>query len=200
LRRRKDFIKNRRSILMFIGTTHGIGLTTFAISFANYLSSYERKRTCYVEMNDGTEAITMESDETVLFENTVGFTLNDLDFFPNADEDDLSCIRKMDYDFILIDAGVRPIESIPQNEFDRLFIIGSLRPWKKSSYYAFVNEMKNLETDILQGEFFGTLLLKNEKKAFENKFSIAIKELPLLHDPFRLSQNDINFMKKLMVL
>lgn len=199
MRRKKDFIKNRRSIILFVGTTHGIGLTTFAISLANYLSSYERKSVCYVEMGSGREAITMESDETVLYEKTVGFSLKGLDFFPAASKDDLSCIRKMDYDVIVIDAGVMDVESMPRNEFDHLFVLGSLRPWKKTSYYSFVNEMQQTDFDILQGTFYGTLLLKGEKKEFDKKFSIAIKELPLLTDPFCLSQNDIKFFKEVNV-
>lgn len=184
---------------MFVGAAHGVGLTTFAISFANYLSSYERKRVCYVEMGTDRNVITMESDETVLFEKTVGFSMKGLDFFPNATNDDISCIRKRDYDAIVIDAGVMSVESIPGNGFDNLFVLGSLRPWKKASYYSFVNEMQNNNLDILQGTFYGSLLLKDEKKEFDKKFSIAIKELPLLKNPFHLSSNDINFMKEVNV-
>lgn len=196
MRKNKDFFKNRRSTIFFLGTMHGTGLTTFAISYAAFLSCYERKNVCLVEMNENREIITMDSEETVVSEECIGYSYKGIDFYPDSKDTDLSSIRKAPYDYIIVDLGVRDLDSMPRNEWDRLFIIGSLRPWKKSKYYAFAKELAD-NHDIPQGEYFASLLNKSEKKDFEKEFNILVRSLPLIKDPFKLSADDIGFFKEI---
>lgn len=130
LKKRKDFYRNRRRIYLFLGVSRGVGLTSFALSLTNYLSSFERQKVCYLELHERKDVVTMDFDESIVKGETVGYRMNGIDFFPNCNAFDLSCIRKMEYDYIILDLGAVNPENIPFREFDRAFIVGSLCPWK----------------------------------------------------------------------
>lgn len=120
---------NKR-LVAFAGSESNIGVTHNVITLANFL----RKKgfmIAAVEMNDSRafEKIADSFDER-MFQGGY-FTLNGVDFYPNATQKDLADIMSHSYNFILLDFGL--YKDSDKVEFERAedkFIITSSKPWE----------------------------------------------------------------------
>lgn len=175
------------------GMEHGIGVTHFSLTLSNYLCSKHRKRTAYVEMNGTNQIVSLAKDV-----HARQFQFMDIVCYPLAIEEDLPHILSEHFSFIVLDLGVLS-EKTHWNFYkcDTKFVIGSVSPWKAAIYYHMLETLLynvNLQKDHVM--VMGNLGIKENKKDFAHMYGLAVKEIPVISNPFQLTTANCAFLQE----
>ena len=202
------FPKNQKEhfILGIAGVAPGLGTTHLCIALANFLASKKRKKTACIELSN------ISAFEQLIPYQTAGFSpekesahryfeIYDVDYYPNAQTDELPVLLNSGYEMLVLDFGALQANLIQElARCDRKFILGSSAPWRQIDWSYFLSrypEIKNMEF-LLYLAKYGS---KPDMADLSKKLSISFEQLravPFLSNPFRIEKEQFSFFEELL--
>ena len=183
-------------VIGIAGCTPGSGVTHIAISAANYLTGMMGFRVAYVEVKEKSDIVQFLEKNPIIHSRCVGFSHMNVDYFPQAQADDVADIEELGYDFLICDLGViEPEVRSVLRRCHRRIIIGSLKPWKYKKYSEYMRDLY-MKDDSLRGFLYVIFLRKEEEQRFYREFGVRVKGVSLIEDPFRLKGVDRDYLER----
>ena len=204
MRRKKEKERSYRrkpaEIYAVASAGRGLGATHLAVSILNFLSSVKMKRSALVELS-GHGAIKGLCEGEIGGENAVisgpvcGFTYLGADFFPDAKKSDLPFIKALDYEAIILDLGLitgtTALETARDIAREHLFITGSVSPFRYQEYRELMRTIINERPWLLESGISSFSAAQPDTDRFRKEFSIRLRKIPYIKDPFCISNADI---------
>ena len=204
MRRKKEKERSYRrkpaEIYAVASAGRGLGATHLAVSILNFLSSVKMKRSALVELS-GHGAIKGLCEGEIRGENAVisgpvcGFTYLGADFFPDAKKSDLPFIKALDYEAIILDLGLitgtAALETARDIAKEHLFITGSVSPFRYQEYRELMRTIINERPWLLESGISSFSAAQPDTDRFRKEFSIRLRKIPYIKDPFCISNADI---------
>lgn len=185
---------------------YGIGSTRFAISIANYYCSYCKKKVAVIESGKGSLAdISIDKDSsnkvTSFVKNElVGFRKMKVDYYPGLSYEEILKLLKATYEVLILD--VKDLSHDYMNVFrlsDKSIFLCNIASFNRR---AFCEKYSLFENGMVEVEPYTYLLNSHDKAWYEktykkSKFYKNIKEMRLIHNPNKLSKEDVTFLRKI---
>lgn len=197
---RKTRQKKAISILL-CGSSPGCGVTTLALGIANYYSSYEKRRVCYVEFREESKLIHL-GKEGILAKGVPGVRIQGVDIFL-ASYQDMEDLRKCPYDVYIIDADSQWSVFWEHVEWifrcDKILVLGVYRPWKYREVQCFMKQLIQHTIEIKSGDFYGTNVDREGSERFYQEFHKKVQSCPVIDNPFRLNRKERQWIGDLLI-
>lgn len=193
-------------VLGIAGIASGLGTTHLCIALANFLSSKKCQKTACIELSNSFafEQLIPYQTTGLLAEKKPAhryFEIYDVDYYPNAQIDELPTLLNAGYEMLVLDFGqLQPKFLQELARCDRKFILGSSAPWRQTDWHYFLSrypEIKNMEF-LLYLANYGT---KPDMIDLSKKLSISHEQLrtvPFLLNPFRIEKEQFSFFEELL--
>ena len=186
----------------------GLGATHLAVSIQSFLSSVKMKRSALVELS-GHGAIKglcdledAEGENAIISGPVCGFTYLGADYFPDAKKSDLPFIKALDYEDIILDLGLitgtEALETAREVAGDHLFITGSVSPFRYQEYRELMKSIINERPWLLESGISSFCAAQPDLDRFRKEFSIRLRKIPYIKDPFCISSADIEGISELL--
>jgi len=186
----------------------GLGATHLAVSIQSFLSSVKMKRSALVELS-GHGAIKglcdledAEGENAIISGPVCGFTYLGADYFPDAKKSDLPFIKALDYEDIILDLGLitgtEALETARDVAGDHLFITGSVSPFRYQEYRELMKSIINERPWLLESGISSFCAAQPDLDRFRKEFSIRLRKIPYIKDPFCISSADIEGISELL--
>lgn len=182
---------------------HGIGSTRFAIAIANYYCSYCKKKVAVIEAGEGTLVDVSRSKDSkvssfVKYE-LVGFSKMKVDYYPNLCYEEILKLLKGSYEVLILD--VKDISHDYINLYrmsDKSIFLCNLADYNRRT---FCETYSWFENGMVEVEPYAYLLHNHDKAWYKktyskSKFYKRIREMRLIHNPNKLTKDDITFLKR----
>ena len=184
--------KRRKSYRMLLcGTTSGCGVTTVAISVANYLRSCEKRKVCYMEFRKESKLVKLGT-EGIIRKGVPGFRMLDLDVF-QVNYRDMMDLFQLPYDVFVIDADSSWEEFWEHSDTlfstDKQLILGQYEPWRYGEVQLFMKHLIQRNIDIKSGDFYGLHLDQKGQLHFREEFHARVRAVPEIRNPFLLDRS-----------
>ena len=176
-----------------MGLARGAGTTHMAVSTATCCCSFSGKKTAFIELSGHNEIENLREYET-----GTPFNIYGVDYYPNANGDDIYRILNSDYECTVMDLGCVSDKKIREFAIcDRKFVLGIFSPWNEkkliSEIYNVLSEEKiNSNLSLMIGGSDST------KKSISRKYGIPVRSLPFIADAFNVKPKDRAFFYELM--
>ena len=205
MRRKKEKERNYRrkpaEIYAVASAGRGLGATHLAVSIQSFLSSVKMKRSALIELS-GHGAIKglccrdgAEEQNAIICGPVCGFTYLGADFFPDAKKSDLPFIKALDYEAIILDLGLITgtiaLEAARDIAREHLFVTGSVSPWRYQEYRELMKNIINERPWLLESGISTFSAASPDIDRFRKEFSIRLRRVPYIKDPFCISNEDI---------
>lgn len=180
----------------------GLGATHLAVSIQSFLSSVKMIRSALVELS-GHGAVkgllTLAGDEgqnAIISGPVCGFSYLGADYFPDAKKSDLAFIKALDYEAIILDLGLitgnTALETARDIAGKRLFITGSVSPFRYQEFRELMRTIINERPWLLESGISSFCAASPDIDRFRKEFSIRLRRIPYIRDPFCISNEDID--------
>jgi len=179
----------------------GLGATHLAVSIQSFLSSVKMLRCALVELSGHGAIKGLLCGEAAKEQNAIisgpvcGFSYLGADYFPDAKKSDLPFIRALDHEAIILDLGLitgtLALETVREIRSDRLFITGSVSPWRYQEYRELMRSIINERPWLLESGISSFSAALPDIDRFRKEFSIRLRRIPYIKDPFCISNEDI---------
>ncbi len=197
----RNYRRKQTEIYAVASAGRGLGATHLAVSIQSFFSSVKMQRSALVELSGHGEIRGLLNEEEAAEQNAVisgpvcGFTYLGADFFPDIRKSDLPFIKALDYEVIILDLGLitgtDALETARDIARDRLFITGSVSPWKYQEYRELMRCIINERPWLLESGISAFSAALPDIDRFRREFSIRLRIIPYIKDPFCLSNTDI---------
>lgn len=177
-----------------MGYERGMGVTHLSVALANYTTRWLGTKTALVEMGERNALMQLSAEG-----NAECFCMNGVDYYPSTTSSELGYIYNMDYEYIILDLGTDSREA--RQELIRCngkLIVGSLCPWRRSSYY---NYIKRILKESGNRDLFTFLALYEDKieiKRCRRTLKAQVKSIPFIANPFAICEKDTPFLHSLV--
>ncbi len=120
------------------------------------------------------------------------FTYQHIDFFFGRGKVDFASLMNRNYDCVILDLG----KNIYENReiflsCDTKFILCSLQKWKRKEAEIMVERFQNPTWGFITPDFYTFSYSKEERKRFEQRSGIKVKQLPWIPDPFHIEVDQL---------
>ena len=116
--------------------------------------------------------------------------------FPDAKKSDLAFIKALDYEAIILDLGLitgnTALETARDIAGKRLFITGSVSPWRYQEFRELMRTIINERPWLLESGISSLCAASPDIDRFRKEFSIRLRRIPYIRDPFCISNEDID--------
>ena len=197
----RNYRKKPADIYAVASAGRGLGATHLAVSILSFLSSVKMLRCALVELSGHGEIKGLLNEDeasegsTVISGPVCGFTYLGADFFPEAKKSDLPFIKALDHEAVVLDLGLitgtDALETARDIARDRLFITGSVSPWRYQEYRELMRCIINEKPWLLESGISTFSAAPPDIDRFNREFSIRLRLIPYIKDPLCLSSADI---------
>ena len=181
-------------IIGVAGSAHGVGVTHFCISAANYLSSCLRKKTAVLEWNGHGDFEKMERACTGKNAEGKDFSVLDVSYFKDAGQEELVLCIESGYLYIVVDFGILTKEK--QGEFlrcEKHVLVGSFSEWQEEEFLVYMKHQKGTEKGWIYAVSFGSMEMRRE---VTRKLKIPVLDIPFTVDAFTVTPIVLKFFQE----
>ncbi len=185
--------KKRDAIIVGIWGVHsGAGVTTLAVSLANYMQGFLNKKTALYEYNQKADFIKIYEcfygDESEISEGK--FTLKKVDYFLKGSTDIVK-LSQENYDIVIVDFGY---SFTAIGEFIRChykIVVGSQEPWYCRKYEEFCEKLSDYNESDLWVHILATD--EHEIKRIRKAYRVKAIRRPYIDNAYVIDKSLIQF-------
>ncbi len=195
-RRKSVYTRRQTTLLGFPAAGRGLGTTCFAVSAANYFSSDRKYKTAFVDFEGNSGFLDLMTEELKISEGVVGFTFQDVDYFPALEQRNLSVLKQKQYDVMILDLGYGAEQMQWESLCDLVYPTVNLKPWRIGESVCFLASL--MEWWRTGGYVYCRGVLKEEEallKQYLKNSVIKVRNIPEIRNPMRLTEQDLCFLR-----
>lgn len=196
-KKRTRSIYEPSQIIGVIGSGRGVGVTHFSVLTSNYLCSGRGEKTAVLEWNHHGDMARLGNACTEAGRQETVYQIQEVDFYPEADELCLAeCLRNR-YQKIVIDFGaIQELKSAELLRCHKVFFILSFSEWQKGAFgetdtwqeWAIKNGWQCLAA-------FGS---EESRIQWNKRRKPTVLRIPFSVDAFTVTKEQADWMKRLM--
>ncbi|MCR5271511.1 MAG: hypothetical protein K6E13_00800 [Lachnospiraceae bacterium] len=159
------------------------------MALANCLASGKGKKTAVLEL-ENENCFRWLADEKKAIRRNDAFRYQKIDFYFGTGRRNPAAMFNMDYDALIFDLGKNVSEY--REMFltsDRKLVLCVLQKWKRKEAEIMLERFQNPVWGYLTPDFYTISSSDDERKKFERRSGVTVKQLPWIPDPFHLTVN-----------
>ncbi len=198
-RRLRKLEEKKTKKIAIIGMSDSCGTTHLAVAIANYYASKERLQVLYIECDPAKGMMGMRTKEVISIQSASGFVCREVTYLPQIAPDQAFELMTEKYDMILFETkGWQETMRGIFRACDRMIVTVNAKPWHYQTLQQNMKQMIQQEHKIVQGDYCGFNLTKEEKKKLKQEFSLQCMDIPVITDPLQLEKTDIRFLRQFL--
>lgn len=182
-----------------IGTQPGVGVTHLSLCIANFLCSVKRYNVNYIEICDKSSIYELLKEKGIYTGDESCYRFKGIHYYPDAS---VALTKRLIFSEDAI--NIIDISHTSQDTLslamvcDKFFVIGSLKPWCRENYLAFLHGIILYSLDMRKIKLMTGPLEEKLAVKFSRENHVVVKPLPVLSDPFMLRFPDFKIIENII--
>lgn len=183
-----------------IGTQPGVGVTHLSLCLANYLCSAKKYRVNYIEICDKSSIYELLKENGIYIGDESCYKFKGVNYYPDSSVALAKRLIFSENAINIVDISHMSLDTISLAMVcTRFFVIGSLKPWCKENYQAFLHYASSIEVDMRRFKYRTGPFDEELADRFSRENHIVVKSLPVLSDPFRLKPSGFDVLENILL-